>query len=237
MRQRYFYDCSISDLKINMHELNLLLGYGEHSPSQVVLNMINEITDELKDIVHPYCGYVLSEGYAIDKDHLKLADIILNPGKIITKAMSGADYYALFTATIGEDFDIWLKKLKTDDDDIVKVFVADALGSILAEATVTWLMKQLEEEASKSDLKISNNYSPGYCDWPLTEQCQLFTFFPDDISGITLTDSCLMLPVKSVSGIVAVGNNVKKRPYGCNICNMTGCIKNMKKAAKQQEFP
>lgn len=228
MKRINFYDCSLSDLNIDMQELNLLLGYGNHTPGDDILHMINDIIGELENHIRPHCGYILSEGYVADKEHIIINDISLNPGRIITSAMRDAEYYALFTATIGEGFDNWMKALKVSDD-IVKVFIADALGSVLAEATVTWLMKRLEEEANAENLLISNNYSPGYCDWLLIEQRKLFSLFPDDISGITLTDSCLMLPVKSVSGIVAIGKNVKKKPYGCDICKMTKCIKNRKK--------
>lgn len=125
-------------------------------------------------------------------------------------------------------FDDYVGKLKQEDD-ILRVFVADAVGSVLAEATVSLLMDILIQEAGREGMQISNNYSPGYCNWHLSEQKKLFRFFPKRMTGIQLTDSCLMLPVKSVSGIVAIGKNVKKRPYGCDICNMPSCIKNKKK--------
>ena len=114
---------------------------------------------------------------------------------------------------------------------MLRTFVADALGSILAEAVVTRLVSELDRESEAKGLHISNNYSPGYCDWKLVEQRKLFRFFPREESGISLTDSCLMLPVKSVSGIIAIGKDVKKHPYGCAICNMKSCIMNKKKSA------
>jgi hypothetical protein len=48
-------------------------------------------------------------------------------------------------------------------------------------------------------------YSPGYCGWDITGQRALFAALsPDDI-GVTLTESCLMQPLKSVSGVLVVG--------------------------------
>mgnify|MGYP002480792993 FL=1 len=60
------------------------------------------------------------------------------------------------------------------------------------------------------------------------EQKKLFELFPENITGVHLTDSCLMLPIKSVSGIVAIGPEVKKRAYSCNICKMITCVRNRK---------
>ncbi|MCK7538940.1 MAG: hypothetical protein MZV63_52410 [Marinilabiliales bacterium] len=47
---------------------------------------------------------------------------------------------------------------------------------------------------------ITNRFSPGYCGWDVAEQHKLFSFFKDNFCGITLTESALMNPVKSVSG-------------------------------------
>ena len=223
-----FFDCNLSDLQIDMRELGILMGYGNHSPGKEILDIVDEMLGELRVCCNPRYGYILEEGDIIDRENLRVGNIILNPGKIITSAMRNADYYAIFTATVNTGFDEWLKKLK-ERDDMLWNFVADALGSIIAEAVVERLVNQLENDVACDGMLISNNYSPGYCDWKLIEQKKLFSLFPDNITGIKLTDSCLMLPIKSVSGIIAVGKNVKKKAYGCDICNMKNCVKNKKK--------
>lgn len=228
MKKVEFFDCTIADLSWDIREIYLLMGYGSHIPDEGVRQLIQEILDELSHRLVPHYGYVLVDGNVPERGKLLLDNQLFNPGAIISHAMKGADKYAVFTATIGEEFDNFSRQLKAEDD-ILRVFIADALGSVLAEATVTLLMKQLEVMADKEGMHISNNYSPGYCDWFLAEQKQLFSFFPEGSTGITLTDSCLMLPVKSVSGIVALGKDVKRREYGCNICKMVNCIKNKKK--------
>lgn len=228
MKKVEFFDCTIADLSWDIREIYLLMGYGSHIPEEGVRQLIQEMLDELSHRLVPHYGYVLVDGNVPERGKLLLDNQLFNPGAIISHAMKGAEKYAVFTATIGEEFDNFSRQLKAEDD-ILRVFIADALGSVLAEATVTLLMKQLEVMADKEGMHISNNYSPGYCDWFLAEQKQLFSFFPEGSTGITLTDSCLMLPVKSVSGIVALGKDVKRREYGCNICKMVNCIKNKKK--------
>lgn len=225
-----YFDCNLSDLNINKQELYLLMGYGNHIPNDEILHSIDQMINELSGTCKPRCGYAIHTGEITGREHIKIQDTTLKPGRIITTAMRNADYYALFTATAGSSFDNWFDHLKQKDD-IVKTFIADALGSVIAESAVSWLMRQLEEEANREGMLISNNYSPGYCDWLLIDQQKLFSLLPPNISGIQLTDSSLMLPIKSVSGIVAIGKNVKKRPYGCDICTMTTCIKNKKKVS------
>ena len=48
-------------------------------------------------------------------------------------------------------------------------------------------------------------YSPGYCGWPVTGQRRLFAALEPADVGITLTSSCLMRPLKSVSGVLVAG--------------------------------
>jgi len=71
---------------------------------------------------------------------------------------------------------------------------------------------------AQTGLKITNRYSPGYCGWVTSEQHKLFALLPKDICSIRLTESSLMLPIKSVSGFIGIGPNVRFNPYTCQLC-------------------
>lgn len=228
MKAVRYFDCSFQDLSFDIKEVWRLMGYGDYVPSSYISSLIDERLNDLRSIVKPHFGYIIADGHVVGNDRVVVNDVELSPGVIITHAMKNADCYALFTATIGRGFDEYCRRYK-EADDMVETLIIDALGSVLAESVVEVLVKTLSNEAENKGLHISNNYSPGYCDWKLSDQKKLFSLLPGDQTGITLTDSCLMLPVKSVSGIIAVGATVKKRPYGCAICKMTSCIKNQKK--------
>ena len=83
----------------------------------------------------------------------------------------------------------------------------------------------MRQAALREGLRISNSYSPGYCGWNVAEQHRLFALLPERPCGIELGRSALMKPEKSVSGIIALGREVEKRPYGCAICNRRNCYK------------
>lgn len=228
MKTVEFFDCTFADLSLDMQEVYLLMGYGSHIPDKGIQQLIQDMADKLSCRIIPHLSYILVDGEVTGRGKLLLGNQLFNPGTIITHAMKGAKKYAVFAATIGEEFDKFSCQLKNEGD-MLSVFIADALGSVLAESVVALLIKRLETMAAQEGMCISNNYSPGYCDWFLSEQKQLFNLFPEGSTGITLTPSCLMLPVKSVSGIVAIGKDVKRREYGCDICKMMNCIKNKKK--------
>ena len=84
--------------------------------------------------------------------------------------------------------------------------------------------EQFEGANVSSAKRITNRYSPGYCGWQVAEQHKLFQLIPDNYCGIRLTESALMDPVKSVSGIIGIGENVKINPYTCRMCDMPDCV-------------
>ncbi|EKD31769.1 MAG: hypothetical protein ACD_77C00254G0001 [uncultured bacterium] len=100
----------------------------------------------------------------------------------------------------------------------------DFLASQYADAVADYMSERINEYAIRASMGVSNRYSPGYCGWNVREQKMLFDFFPAKHCGITLTESCLMDPVKSVSGALAIGKDVIFKEYGCNSCNVKNCI-------------
>jgi hypothetical protein len=226
----YYQQVRFDSLKIDRRELYLLTGYGDGVPDRPFVDMIDGMIDELAGCCTPEYGYVIHPGRQIDHEHLLIDETVLQPGKIITASLREAEYFAVFVTTVGQGFDQW-NRASQPEDDMVRAFFADSLGSVLAEACAKVMLERLEREMMTQGLFVSNSYSPGYCDWKLMEQRKLFAFFPEQFCGVTLTDSCLMLPIKSVSGIVGIGKGVKKRLYSCEVCTMENCVKNRKKGA------
>jgi hypothetical protein len=226
-----FYDVAFADIPFELSEMYALMGYsGKYKPDSEVQAIIDDMLFVMSDVCKPRIGYKIVNGQVIDKEHINIdggggGGVLLSTGRIITYAMHEAEKFAIFTATAGGEFDAWLKAVEHEYD-IVKTYLANTLGSVIAEAAVSLLMRRLEADCAAQGLKVSNSYSPGYCDWLLVEQKKLLSVLDGENTGITLTPSCMMLPVKSVSGIAGAGKNVKKRPYGCAICKMKNCIRN-----------
>ena len=196
-----------------------MMGYKGHVPDQEMLRLIERLWNALLPLCKPWGGYRLIDGGCVGEGIVRVGEAILHTGSVIAEAMQEATSIAVFTVTLGAGYDKWMEDIKAEDN-IMHEFVASSMGSILADSLTSELIEILHTSAKEKGLRLTNNYSPGYCGWHLSEQKLLFSLLPDGISGITLTDSCLMLPIKSVSGIVGVGEKAIKRPYGCAVCNM-----------------
>lgn len=151
----------------------------------------------------------------------RLAGVEFRAGKIITQALSCSDRIYLLVATAGKEFETWIEEQKSD---IMRLFVADALGSAVAEATA----RLAEQDIASREELTTNPYSPGYCNWHVSEQQKFFSLLPPAPSGVMLNASSLMQPIKSVSSMVGSGPRVVRQPYGCAICRLTTCYKRAK---------
>ena len=214
-----------SSLHLNREDIYLMMGSEAYAPDPEMVGRIEGTIRQIAAWCRPRGGYELFEITALEKNAVRLGDRALSTGNIITPYLREAKYLALFVATAGAEFQTWMEQ-ENRSGDILREFVVGHIGSEIAEATVRVVCGMLAEACEARGLRIGNPYSPGYCGWNITGQRTLFGMLPDDPCGIVLTDSCLMLPIKSVSGIIPVGPEVRPQPYGCAICNSPTCYKN-----------
>jgi hypothetical protein len=70
-------------------------------------------------------------------------------------------------------------------------------------------------------------YSPGYCGWTVRGQKNLFERLGPEQMGVTLNDSCLMTPIKSVSGVLVAGpgeiHSIRPDFAFCDECRTHAC--------------
>ena len=130
---------------------------------------------------------------------------------------------AVFVCTAGQEISSRSKKLMKEGD-LLKGYVYDTFGSIAVEAAMDLIQETIRMKILVTGMNITNRYSPGYCGWDITEQKKIFSLLPDNFCGIELTDTCLMLPIKSISGIIGIGRYAKYDPYTCNLCDMQNCL-------------
>ena len=217
------YRLSRRELTIDPHETAPLLGYRDKLPDDI-LAIVEEVMDETAGCFDICGGYRIFDRIAFGHDgiHIRIADVEFTPHKIVYHQLKNSEQIAIFVCTAGEGISQWSKQ--TLPDDPLKGLIADILGSVVVEASIELIQKKLSDEMAQAGLKITNRYSPGYCGWPTVEQHQLFSLLPEENCGVRLTDSALMLPVKSVSGVTGIGADVNFHPYTCQLCDAAFCV-------------
>ena len=201
------------DLQITPEDVYKQMGYHDALPDEVTQQETQAIIDDVRRWLRPQFCFLV-------RQVLPAFDI----GRIIERQLKGSEAYTLFICTAGVEFETYQQQLKQADD-MVRVFIADSLGSVIAEKCADQMEIAVQESIDKLHWHHTNRFSPGYCGWHVSQQQQLFPLFEGHTCGVRLTDSSLMLPIKSVSGIIGVGKEVRRLDYTCGLCNFEKCYK------------
>ena len=214
------------DLQIPSSEIYEAMGYKDSIPEQMVIDEVNAIQQRITSFLHPRFFFFITDGILdVEKETLSVQDTVFSISKTIARQLRGSEAFAFFAATAGTEFEVFQHTLQ-EEDDMVKIYIADSLGSIIAEKTADYMESSLSAFIEDKGWKHTNRYSPGYCGWHVSEQQKLFSLFPVvSPCGIRLTESSLMIPIKSVSGVIGVGSGVRKLEYTCGLCTYENCFR------------
>lgn len=129
-----------------------------------------------------------------DFEHMKVKS------KDLVKNLGGCKKVILFTATIGVEIDRFITKYSHISPS--KAVMMHAIGAERIEALCDVFCEELENETHQS---LRPRFSPGYGDLPLETQKEIFALLGcSKLIGVTLNDSLLMSPSKSVTAFVGL---------------------------------
>ncbi|GAB4363185.1 MAG: vitamin B12 dependent-methionine synthase activation domain-containing protein [Calditrichia bacterium] len=223
----FSFQLEMRDLDLPLKSLGRAMGYPgvEHIPPLYV-GKIKDVLNQANQLVHIEAGFrIIPENlFQLRNEGIRCGKVELHTGKIIARQLKGSSTVAVFVATAGPVFDRWSREM-FESGDFPAGYVVDCVGSEIAEGSADWLEKKLEDILAPRGLNRTNRFSPGYCGWDVREQQKLFSLLPGNFCGVKLTHSSLMVPIKSVSGIIGIGASVKKQDYPCALCDRKDCYK------------
>jgi len=212
---------------IDENELVRLLGGEEYKElSYSIRKKLKRWNEKLDDFLRPRLLYSIhkiksSRGSLILENNLEFKS------QKISKVFKGCSTLVCFLVTIGNDIEkeIIRHTLKKRSSD---AYILDAIGSVLVENMAKKFHRRMEKKFQEEGKALTIRLSPGYCDWLLEEQRKIFSLLDSDKAGVELTDSCLMKPRKSISGIFGIMPSTNRKiypPYNpCSECEKVDCI-------------
>lgn len=210
--------------RVNIGEIYRYLGYGTGKPGKDAITLTEDVLDSLIKKIEPKNVYKIYECRTTD------SEVFLNghffcESKNLAGNLAQCRSVVLLAATLGIGADKLLQRYEILN--MAKAAVIQACGAACIEAYCDILQEKICDEASKDErqLYLRPRFSPGYGDLPL--QCQKSIFQELECTkriGLTLTDSLLMYPTKSVTAFIGLTANSQ----GCHInkcktCDKTDC--------------
>lgn len=173
-----------------------------------------ELLEKAVDLVHPKAVYSVERTTQRSGDSLAIRGREFT-SRVLARNLRSTDTVFPFIATIGEA----LENHSQAERNALTQFVLDDFGNLAVGSLINHLEQYVSE---KHGLGLVSRMSPGQLDWPLDQQRQLFSLFDEveNAIGVKLTESLLMMPRKSVSGIMFP---TKVRFISCQLCEREGC--------------
>jgi len=216
---------SFGELTLDVNYLSAMLGFPDGllpEPFDQYVSEAIQKAESLCDIRGAFCFTQNSE-FISKNSCISVDGIEFGIGKTVAKELRNSTSVALFICTAGEGISRKSQELLAGENPVLG-YIFDTLGSMIVETATDRLQKEIRQIALSQGLSITNRYSPGYCKWSVGDQHKLFSFFPPNCCGISLTDSALMYPIKSVSGMIGLGKEVEFREYTCDLCSQVECF-------------
>ncbi len=198
------------EIKFENDEITRLLSQGRKKKG-LSSNMLKEVEfmkDEAKQLIEPKAVYTFFDAINLPK----------------SPCFEESEKVALAICTIGHNLPNKVKKLMKEGH-LSRGVILDAIGSAGAEFVAELVNLGINQAAKELTLQYSERYSPGYCEWALSNQELFFNLLPAEEIDVKLTDSYLMIPVKSVSFAVNLGANIVESRWEnrCTFCENSDC--------------
>jgi hypothetical protein len=199
------------DLTIDEKEILRLLAHqkrkGTTNKTQLS-NLIDQTKALLGDLLHPQGMFMIVYRKALQRE----------------QCFEGQDKIALGLCTIGKQLEDEVSQL-TKQGDLARAIILDAMGSVAAESAADSLNLHICEMCKKKGWGSSQRFSPGYGNWPLEGQRLIFSLLPAEKIKVKLNQSCMMIPRKSVSFAIKIGEQFKglEKKRICETCNLKSC--------------
>lgn len=164
--------------------------------------------EKILALVEKACGEV--EKAAMPKTLYRIFDCTVENGIVtvggaefkserLAENLAGCKRAVLFGATLGVGVDRLINAAAATDVALAMAYQAAAAAKIEA------VCDALEEELKKSGLTLRQRYSPGYFDLDVAAQKSFLSLLElTKRIGLTLTDTCEMIPTKSVTAFIGI---------------------------------
>ncbi len=193
-------------------------------PGSQYADEVNSMIDAAKELARPRAAYEVAfvQEKGADSVVIGQADgeerTARFRSKVLRANLDDVGRVFPYVATCGRELD----GIAFSNDDVFAQFCRDTIKEAALQAAILHLVAHVKETYALESLVSMNPGSGDVNVWPIQQQRELFGFFGDveESIGVVLTESCLMVPNKSVSGVLFPSEHGFQ---SCQLCHREGC--------------
>lgn len=212
------YETDGAAIAVPRKEAYRYLGYRGIEPDEAVSDCLERCVECLQRECHPRAAW---ERYPLrlENDAGRIhAGGLCFVSRDLTRNLSGCSTVVLMAATIGTGVDYLIRRAEARS--MTEAAVYQAAGAAMVEAWCDEVNQKIADALQKEGLFPHPRFSPGYGDAPLELQKDFSRLLAMPSScGISLTDTLLMVPSKSVTAFIGFS----EQKGSCTIAGCEAC--------------
>lgn len=175
---------------------------------------LDALIETIAPVMNPKAVYSVSFVDKIEGDSVTIGDTVFT-SKVVRMNLEKVGRVFPYIVTAGVELDA------VDLSKGLSAMLLDQVKNVVVTKANLYLKSLIAE---KYGIKSLSSVGPGRLDeWPITQQRELFSLFGDNVDriGVSLTKTCLMVPVKTVSGLLFPSEAGFE---SCELCSREKCM-------------
>ncbi len=209
----------LMDIEISLDVEDILRGQGI-DPQRArpgLFTSAEGVEDQLAALLDPKAVYVVLAVRDFHHRAIELEGGATFEGQLAARALAGAEEVALAVCTIGASLEKRMEELFSDEP--MRAMALDGAGVAALSKITERVVADVRQVADDHAWGVGMRAQPGQEGWPIRQQRVIFEHLPADDIGVHLTDSCLMIPRKSVSFVMGMGPDMRPDAVACDFCS------------------
>lgn len=207
---------------VDRKEVLRYLGYGKKEADAQIMQSMEDAIEKLQRVVQPRWLYEVFP-LTLHLDGTIDFHCFQAVSKNLSKNLTGCEQVVIFAATLGIQVDLLVERYVKLQ--ISQGVIMQAVAAAMIEQFCDTCQETIRQQMEQQGWYLRPRFSPGYGDFALEHQRNVISVLqcPKKI-GLTLTDSLLMAPTKSVTAVIGLSRT--KQPchrHGCEVCEKTDC--------------
>ena len=214
-----------SVIEVDRDELAHCMGYpSPASVSAPVRDVCDAQIRRLADLANPWGGCIEIPIRDVGYDTVQLEGGSALSSRRLARLLRRATSIELLIVTLGESVGLAIRQ-ETREGSVLDAMALDAAATVATSALMREMRERVCRKAIERGLGTTIRYGPGYTDWKIDDMAVLFSCLEGRSVPVRLNDQLMMLPEKSLLGIVGLVPGKRSAPdvIPCRICDLERC--------------
>jgi len=212
------------EIEVPVKEVLRMMGCRRGAPVRPALReLVERLVAESRSVLRPRGVYAVYDVERVGGTELVLHGCRTVYGPV-AEFLRPARRVAVFVLTLGDAIER-LSAQRLQRGETLEGYTLNAIGSAAADVATDAMADSVYWREAGPEEGITPPFSPGYCGMALEEQQTLFSIVDGSTIGVTLLPTMIMEPIKSVSGLLGIGDarEVMRHGVPCQRCDLDQC--------------